>query len=97
MVEEIKKAALDDRLFKLVAGAMFALGGWWLQNQYEATLATQAQISEVMKHVDKQYVDKEFLEQHMGEHNRRLEDVYREIDKLQKDIERNTHRERISP
>jgi len=96
MVEEIKNAVLDDRLFKLVAGALFALGGWWLQNQYEATLRTQEQISQIIEHVDKQYVDKEMLQQHMKEHDRRLDDVYREIDRLE---ERNypNYGKRISP
>jgi hypothetical protein len=44
----------------LTAGAL-ALGGWWLQNQYDTMLRIQQQLVDFQRHVDAGYVRKDYL------------------------------------
>lgn len=70
------------RLWNMVIAACMALGGWWLQNQYDTTLRIAEQLTEYQRFVDSQYVEKEFLDNISGNVERRLDRIEQKIDAL---------------
>lgn len=79
----------EQRLWNLLLAACLALGGWWLQNQYDTILAVQSQIVESNKalidfgkFVDEQYVEKEFYKEVTSQQYRRFDSIDKKLDKV---------------
>lgn len=83
MAQEDQTATKTElRLWNVVIAACMALGGWWLQNQYDTTLRIAEQLADYQRFVDQQYVEKEFLQNINGNVERRLDRIEQKIDAL---------------
>ena len=80
--ENIQSSMNEKRLWNIIMAACFALGGWWLQNQYDTTLELQKQFYAYQQFVDTHYVEKEFLAQVTNERERRLTSIETKLDTL---------------
>ena len=63
MSEEQEKHRLEQRLFSIIVGICLALGGWWLQNQWEETRLVNGRLEAFIRHVDATYADLKYIEQ----------------------------------
>lgn len=77
-----RKMVLEQRIIAMMFAILMAVGGWWLQNQWEVTMETQRQISDLLKHTDSKYVQKEFLREITEDQRDRLLRVENKIDAL---------------
>jgi hypothetical protein len=80
--EDQTASKTELRLWNVVIAACMALGGWWLQNQYDTMLRLAEQLQEYRIFVDTQYVEKEFLDHINGNLERRLDRIETKIDAL---------------
>jgi low affinity Fe/Cu permease len=60
--EDVEKQRLEQRLFSVVIAICLALGGWWLQNQWEETRLVNQRLEAFIRHVDDTYVDLKYIE-----------------------------------
>jgi len=82
MADEQVASKTELRLWNIVIAACMALGGWWLQNQYDTTLRIAEELTDFQRYVDTQYVEKEFLSSINGNMERRLDRIEGKIDAL---------------
>ena len=52
---------LESRWIAFITAIALFFGGWWLQNQYTATLRVQEELGEFMRFADERYVEKDYL------------------------------------
>ncbi len=69
---------LEGRWLAFVTSIALFFGGWWIQNQYEAVMKTQQQLSEYAHYVDDKYVQKDY----MGVIIDRLDRIETKVDEL---------------
>ena len=86
--EEDKSSRNEMRLWNILIAACLALGGIWLQNQYDTVLRLQAQIAAFSLHVQGTYVNKELLNQITGDQTRRFDSIERKLDVILHRVER---------
>lgn len=72
-----------------MSAALFALGGIWLQNQYNAQqsqadqmLNLQRQQNEILRYIDERYVERDMFKQMSAESSRRMGVIERKLDML---------------
>lgn len=72
-----------------MSAALFALGGIWLQNQYNAQqsqaeqmLTLQRQQNEMLRYISERYVERDMLGQITSENNRRMNVIENKLDRL---------------
>ena len=101
MVTDNLTQQTSTRLWALMSAALFALGGIWLQNQYNAQqsqaeqmLQLQRQQNELLRYIDERYVERDMLGQISTENNRRMTIIEQKLDKL---IELNNGRNHVAP
>jgi hypothetical protein len=75
-------SVLEGRMWTIVMGVAMALGGVWLQNQYQTVLRVQEQMTEFARFVDAEYVDRKYLERVQTDTERRLNSIEGKIDHL---------------
>jgi hypothetical protein len=78
MPEDQAVNRMEGRWIAFLTAIALAFGGIWLQNQYEATLRLQEDVSTFMRHVDDKYVQKDYLDT-MVDRLRRIEDKLDEV------------------
>lgn len=76
----------EQRLWNLLIAACLALGGWWLQNQYDTTLRLQQDLAQYMRFVDAQYVEKEMLKTLDAERQRQLIKIETKLDRIYEEM-----------
>ena len=75
-------SVLEKRMYAILLSLAMGLGAWWLQNQWEETQRIDTKLHDFSRHVDSQYVEKEFLQLVVNEHTRRLERIENKLDDL---------------
>ena len=58
------------------------LGGWWMQNTWNATLKLQEQMLDNGRHVESVYVTKEVYRQMDADQNRRFNSIENKLDQI---------------
>lgn len=94
MSEPTPVSKLEQRMWTLIVGVALALGGIWLQNQYDTTLRLQEQLSQFMTHVDDKYVEDKMFQTHSKGINSRLDRIEDKIDKIS---DRITEEHKVQP
>lgn len=89
MVTDNISQQTSTRLWALMSAALFALGGIWLQNQYntqqaqaEQMIALQRQQNEMMKYVNERYVDKDYFNSIGADQRHRMNVIEGKLDRL---------------
>lgn len=75
-----KSGRNEMRLWNILIAACLALGGIWLQNQYDTVLRLQERMSAFSLHVQSVYVGKELLQQINADQTRRFDSIERKLD-----------------
>jgi cell division protein FtsB len=86
MPEDQAVNRMEGRWIAFLTAIALAFGGIWLQNQYEATLRLQEDVSNFMRHVDDKYVQKDYLDT-LVDRLRRIED---KLDDVRDEMGRST-------
>ena len=79
-VQNDKAGRNEMRLWNILIAACLALGGIWLQNQYDTVLRLQSQMAAFSLHVQSVYVGKELLNQITIDQTRRFDSIERKLD-----------------
>lgn len=72
-----------------MSAALFALGGIWLQNQWQSQqdqaqqmLTLQKQQNDMLRYISERYVERDMLSQINSEQNRRMNVIEGKLDRL---------------
>ena len=82
MSESSTISKLEQRMWTVVIGLAMALGGIWLQNQYQTTLRLQDQLAAYMQFVDDKYIEVFQFEHHANVLDKRLDRIEDKLDRL---------------
>lgn len=89
MSEPTPVSKIEQRMWTILVGLALALGGVWLQNQYDTTLRLQEQMTEYMKFVDDKYVEEKMFQTHVRTLDSRLGRIEDKIDGLTEKVNKN--------
>jgi len=89
MVTDNISQKASERVWQLTTAALFALGGIWLQNQFNMMTALQAQVIDIrkeqnqtVKDMDQRYVPMHTLNRIWSDNNARMTAIESKIDRL---------------